>query len=48
MIRSLRCSRRRIVSDSEKGVIDVPDGLNEEQTEMFLREHAAEVCGQEP
>jgi hypothetical protein len=26
-------------------LMDVPDCLNAEETEMFLREHAAEICG---
>jgi hypothetical protein len=25
-------------------LIDVPDGMNAEQTELFLREHAVEIC----
>jgi len=25
--------------------LDIPGGLTPEQTEMFLREHAAEICG---
>jgi hypothetical protein len=25
--------------------LDIPEGLNAEQTERFLREHAAEICG---
>ena len=26
-------------------LIDVPDGLNAEQTKMFLQDHAADICG---
>jgi len=25
--------------------LDIPEGLNAKETEMFLREHAAEICG---
>jgi hypothetical protein len=25
--------------------LDIPGGLNAQETEAFLREHAAEICG---